>query len=88
MGLIGWRIVLAAGERRSGCVEGKEAEVIYYWFQGPLSVCHGDGDGDGVGDICGVYDAIPTVSEWRLVALALLLLIGANVCFGARRQAA
>jgi hypothetical protein len=34
-----------------------------------------------------VFQAIPTVSEWGLVVLALLLLVGAKVYFG-RRQAA
>ena len=56
-----------------------------------------DGDGDGVADVCdmcpGVDDAvfapecqgaIPTVSEWGLLILALLLLVAGKVYFGRR----
>jgi hypothetical protein len=57
-------------------------------FLGFGSVCRGDSDGDGADDACGVDGVIPTVSEWGLVVLALLLLIGAKVYFGTRRQAA
>ncbi|MDO8631071.1 MAG: IPTL-CTERM sorting domain-containing protein, partial [Phycisphaerales bacterium] len=59
-------------------------------FHGPGSVCAGDADNDGTDDSCGLGrpDQIPTVSEWGLVILTLLLLTGAKVCFGARRQAA
>jgi hypothetical protein len=38
-------------------------------------------------DIVCVHKAIPTVSEWGIVVLTLLLLVGAKVYFG-RRQAA
>jgi len=63
-------------------------------------LCGNDSDGDGVDDLCdacpGVDDAefgdcpsIPTVSEWGLVALVLLLLVAAKIYFGgARRQLA
>jgi len=57
----------------------------------------GDSDGDGVSDcvdVCpgvddsvfapGCVGAIPTVSEWGMVVLALLLLAGAKVYFGRR----
>ena len=57
-------------------------------FNGFGSVCMGDSNGDGADDACGVNPEIPTVSEWGLVILALLMLIGAKVYFGARRQAA
>jgi hypothetical protein len=58
------------------------------YFHGFGSVCEGDSDGDGADDICGVNGEIPTVSEWGLVVLALLLLIASKVYFGARRLAA
>ena len=57
-----------------------------------------DADGDGVPDCIdqcpgvddavfapGCQDAIPTVSEWGLVVLTLLLLTGAKVHFGRKR---
>ena len=60
-----------------------------------------DSDGDGVPDCIdqcpGVDDAvfapeckgaIPTLSEWGLVILALLLLAGGKVYFNRRRRAA
>lgn len=60
--------------------------------------CSGDNDGDGYVDVCdtcaGADDhvfvdcrgAIPTASEWGLIALALLLLIGSKVLFGRGRR--
>jgi hypothetical protein len=59
-------------------------------FHGPGSDCDGDADNNGVDDSCGLgrADQIPTVSEWGLVILALLLLTGAKIYFGAWRQAA
>lgn len=60
-----------------------------------------DSDGDGVldcVDLCpglddglfapGCADAIPTVSEWGVLILALLLLVGAKLYFGNRPQVA
>jgi len=57
-------------------------------FLGFGSVCQGDADHDGADDACGVRDEIPTVSQWGLVVLSLLLLIGAKVRFAVWRQAA
>jgi len=67
---------------------------------GPGTACGDDSDGDGVDDLCdicrGVDDAmfcpgcktaIPTVSDWGLVALTLLLLTAGKIYFG-RRQVA
>ncbi len=66
-------------------------------FIGSGEVCDGDSDGDGVADVCDVcpgvsdadfgpecQEAIPTVSEWGLVVLALLLAVAGKVCFGRR----
>jgi hypothetical protein len=53
-------------------------------FNGLGSTCLGDHNGDGKDDLCG---AIPTVSEWGLAALTLLLLAGGKVYFGRRRNA-
>ena len=63
--------------------------------------CSTDSDGDGVADPCdmcpGVDDtvygpncgaAIPTMSEWGLLVLALLMLSAGKVYFGTRRMAA
>ncbi len=54
-------------------------------FQGVGSVCSGlDSDDDGIDDSCDVVATIPTVSQWGLVVLTLLLLTGAKVRFGRR----
>jgi hypothetical protein len=47
-----------------------------------------DSDNDGIGDACDEepQEQVPTVSEWGLVALALLLLTGAKVYFRRRGQ--
>ncbi len=45
--------------------------------------CSGDQNDDGVDDAC--EPTIPTVSEWGLVVLALLLLVSAKICFARRR---
>lgn len=55
-------------------------------FHGPGSDCRGDQNRNGVDDLCGA-DQIPTVSEWGMVVMALLLLIGAKLRFGLRRLA-
>ena len=64
---------------------------------GAGTVCLGDSDGDGIDNRCdqcpGVDDAvfapgcigkIPTVSQWGLLVLALLLMVVAKVSFGRR----
>lgn len=43
-------------------------------------------EGQACSGIACVHTAIPTVSEWGLVVLALLLLTGAKLYFGRRRQ--
>lgn len=45
-------------------------------------LCLGDADGNGVDDTC--QKLIPTVSEWGLLAMTLLLLAGGKVYFGRR----
>ncbi len=59
-------------------------------YKGDHTQCEGDSNADGTDDVCisDVTEQIPTVSEWGLVILALLLLIGAKVYFGGRRQPA
>ena len=54
-------------------------------FRGAGSVCLGDADGNGIDDLC--ERLIPTVSEWGLLILALLLLTLGKVCFGRRQWA-
>jgi hypothetical protein len=54
-------------------------------FQGAGSVCLGDADGRGLDDLCDTRGTIPTVSEWGLVIMTLLLLTGAKIYFS-RRQ--
>lgn len=61
------------------------------------SNCGNDSDGDGIDDLCdqcpgvddavfapGCVGAIPTTSQWGLVVLAMLLLIGGKLYFGRR----
>lgn len=57
-------------------------------FHGLGTSCAGDNDGDGRDDACaGPVDEIPTVSEWGLAVVALLLLIGGKIYFGRRQRA-
>jgi predicted outer membrane repeat protein len=56
-------------------------------FRGVGSVCLGDNDGSGYDDACEPWEAIPTVSEWGLVIMALVLLTTLKVYFGRRRPA-
>jgi len=44
----------------------------------------GDSDGDGIDDACAL-SPIPTVSEWGLVAMALLVLTAGTLVFVRRR---
>jgi hypothetical protein len=57
-------------------------------FRGVGFLCAGDADNNDIDDACDLGGRIPTVSEWGLVILTLLLLTGAKVYFGTRRQAA
>ncbi len=52
---------------------------------GSGTACQGDANGDGVDDVC--KPAIPTVSEWGLVILTLLLLTAWKIYFGGREPA-
>ena len=69
------------------------------WGQCGCGVPDTDTDGDGVADCIdqcpgvddaifapGCIGAIPAVSEWGLVILALLLLVAGKVYFGRRRE--
>ncbi|MFQ5496183.1 MAG: IPTL-CTERM sorting domain-containing protein, partial [Phycisphaerae bacterium] len=49
-------------------------------------VCVGDANGNGVDETC--ETVIPTVSQWGLIVLTLLLLAGAKIRFGRRRATA
>jgi hypothetical protein len=68
-----------------GCVDGvteSDCQLLGpSLFMGIGSTC--TGSRGEIGDTC--PDLIPTVSEWGLVILALLLLAGAKVSFGRRR---
>jgi hypothetical protein len=57
-------------------------DAIGGFYLGDDTECLGDNDGDGRDDAC--VGTIPTVSEWGLVILALLLLVGAKLHFGRR----
>ena len=50
------------------------------------SVCRGDANGNGTDDACD--EGFPAVSEWGLVVMVLLLLVGIKICFGRRRPTA
>ena len=52
-------------------------------FSGPGFDCLGDQDNSGVDDLCD--GVIPAVSEWGLIVMALLLLVGIKICFARRR---
>ncbi len=54
-------------------------------FQGLGTVCMGDLNGDGRDNACPITVVeLPTVSEWGLVIMTMLLLIGAKLYFGRR----
>jgi hypothetical protein len=55
-------------------------------FRGAGSACLGDINGNEVDDICEGETPVPTVSQWGLVILGLLVLVGGKVFF--RRRAA
>lgn len=73
------------------CLDGEEgrcelvATVSLCLGQGGVTVdaCLGDADGNGIDDAC--KGIVPTVSEWGLVAISLLLLTGIAIKFGRRR---
>jgi len=50
-------------------------------------LCLGDADGNGVDDICPIPAQVPSVSEWGLVIMTLLGLIGGSLIFSGRRFA-
>lgn len=50
------------------------------FYHGDDEQCLGDNDGNGIDDLC--EQAIPTVSEWGLIILGLLLLIAGKLQFG------
>ena len=82
----------------SGCIEVTQADceqLSLGKYQGDATTCEVDTDGDGVPDACdtcpGFDDAepcpIPTVSEWGLIAMTLLVLTAGTVVLRARRTA-
>ena len=71
------------------CLPDGSCQVLPgYWCSAQMGTlvdnCHGDLDGDGEDDACADV-AIPTVSGWGLILLALLLLVWARVKFYLRR---
>lgn len=68
------------------CVDGVsqsecESQGNSRW-NGLGTLCAGDDNGNGRDDLCEIQQNIPTVSQWGLAVLALLMLIGAKVRFG------
>ena len=55
-------------------------------FSGSGFDCLGDRDNSGIDDLCD--GVIPAVSEWGLIVMALLLLVGIKICFARRRPTA
>ena len=53
-------------------------------FESSIRLGMGDADGNGLDDLCDTGKAIPTVSQWGLLIMTLLLLTGAKLCFGRR----
>ncbi|MCK4659137.1 MAG: IPTL-CTERM sorting domain-containing protein [Phycisphaerae bacterium] len=64
-----------------------ECEATGGTFQGAGSVCLGDNNGDGIDDACDPHEPIPTISEWGLIGLALLLCVAGAAVFARRRKA-
>lgn len=58
-------------------VECEDRDGVYHGDDVP---CLGDNDGNGKDDLCEMR--IPTVSEWGLVIMTLLLLVAARIHFG------
>ena len=54
---------------------------------GGTVLCKGDSDGDGSDDLCELFN-VPSVSEWGLLVISLLLVAGLAFKFGRRRQKA
>ena len=63
------------------CIEETEEECAEdgFTYLGDDTMCLGDNDGDGRDDACQAL--IPTVSEWGLVIMVLLLLTAAKIHF-------
>jgi len=72
------------------CVDGvtaTECEVdMGGSFNGIDTTCPGDQDGNGMDDACQPSASVPTVSEWGLAVLALLLLTAAKLYAGRRAE--
>ena len=49
-------------------------------------MCLGDNNGDGIDDACPNPAAIPTVSQWGLIIMTLLLLTAATIMFGRQQR--
>jgi len=62
----------------------QECTSIGNTYLGDDTVCLGDGDGNGVDDAC--EQPIPTVSEWGLIVMTLLIVTVWKVHFGRRRD--
>jgi hypothetical protein len=56
-------------------------------YHGAGANCLGDSNGNGIDDLC-EEAPIPTVSEWGLLILALMLLTSIKIKFGGRRSSA
>ncbi len=71
----------------STCQEMTEADCIsggHVWL-GAETVCLGDNNGNGIDDACELQE-IPTLSEWGVIILALLLLASGTVAVIRRRR--
>ena len=71
------------------CADGlttTECGTVGGAHRGDGTTCLGDTDANGIDDAC-EEQPIPTVSEWGLVVMVLLLLAGGKVYFGRRRSA-
>ncbi len=55
-------------------------------FAGASTQCQGDSDGDGVDDLCGPGPSIPTVSQWGIVIMVLLILTVGKISFSRRHS--
>ena len=57
-------------------------------WMGPETVCLGDNNDNGIDDACEGLQEIPTLSEWGMLLMALLLLAVGTIAIVRRKKEA